>query len=72
MPRYFTSATPVSKPVHSKEKTLSLQSLSANAQKIEGSVALDSHVNLKQIRLMSLIFPAAAPAKPAKMAKKAS
>ena len=45
MPRYFTSATPVSKQVHTKVYSLSLQSLSADATKIEGSVALGAAVN---------------------------
>ena len=61
MPRYFSSATPVSKPVHTKVYSLSLQSLSADASKIEGSVALGAAVNLKQIKPLSIVYPAEAP-----------
>ena len=61
MPRYFTSATPVSRLVHTKVHSLSLQSLSADATKIEGSVTLGASVNLKQIKPLSTVYPAEAP-----------
>jgi len=57
MPRYITQATSAVKPTHTKAYSFALNSLSAAATQIENTFALGSTVNVKNVRLNSVVYP---------------
>ena len=61
MPRYVTPSTSALRQQHTKSYTFALNSLAINAQTIENTFQLGSTVNIKSVKLNSIVYPYAAP-----------